>query len=114
MREARSMGQKYHVMNVILTNHGVYIVEDSEESFKQSPQTLNHLAMTHKNVLSFNYKCMKGVSFAKRIDQRIVIKIDKQVSMEQDEKGDYPAAWWHDIDKRDKNDRKKEESKHTG
>ena len=42
---------------------------------------------TPRNFLCFNYKCIKSMSFAGYLEQRITIKVDKQVPE--------GPSWWN-------------------
>jgi len=75
---------KYMCLNVILTNHGVYLVDDENVSFFMGPTNLEKLPAPER-VLSFNYKSIKRLIIGTRLEQRITIKVDVKVS----------DPWWN-------------------
>ena len=82
------MGKRYHINNVILTNHGVYIIDDHRESFDFHDPKDHENAPPPENVLRFNYKSIKGMSHSLRLEQRIVIKVDRELANND-------PNWWH-------------------
>lgn len=77
----------YKVYNVILTNHGVYIIDDDYDSFNQDPSDIQKQPMPDR-ILRFSYKSIKFMSYAHRVEQRIVIKVERDLLT-------YEPNWWH-------------------
>ena len=68
------MEDGYHVMSVVLTNNGIYIFNDEEQSNAQGSE--HHASLRPPDqVLSFNFKSVRRMGFAKRVEQRIVLKV---------------------------------------
>ena len=75
---------KWMCLNVILTNHGVYLIDDQKMSFSMDPTNLANMAIPER-VFSFNYKCIKRLIYGHRLEQRITLKVDVQVE----------DPWWN-------------------
>ena len=75
---------KFMCLNVILTNHGVYLIDDNQMSFSMDPSNL-HIMQAPDRVFSFNYKCIKRLIYGQRLEQRITLKVDVQIE----------DPWWN-------------------
>lgn len=79
---------EYKCLTVILTNHGVYIIDDSEESFSMDPNNHDQLQCPQR-VFSFNYKSIRRLVYGQRLEQRMTIKVQSETA----------DAWWAVNDK---------------
>ena len=59
--------EKYICLNTILTNHGVYLINDENICFQMDPANLHRLPIPGR-VFSFNYKSIKRLFYAKRCE----------------------------------------------
>jgi len=87
----------YYCMNVVLTNHGVYLIDDVDQSWYQNhdPKHENQFMGGDKsmprNVQSFNYKSIKRLTYGNMMEQRITIRVD----FGEEEWAEQP--WWSHL-----------------
>ena len=83
----RSMAKdQFMCLTVMLTNHGVYLINDEDLSFRMDPSQIDTLPCPEL-VYSFNYKSIKRLIFGHRIQQRMTLKVQSETA----------DAWWAPV-----------------